>query len=251
MCVGLAPDVLRVAALGHELLEIVQSLSVCQASFLLRDLREGCVNISSHVTSISTNVDMSIICMDELPQLLLVFLQKMLHIDLLLLVSGKGHVKLRQHACPLKFLQFLLVQEVFVAMATAKVKYRLTNILSLLFLPGSLLNEAHEGGDTSPGTNHDHRVTGFERQPELGSPDVHWNGGLVAVISHMFALQPVGGDTFEDSSSFGVVLDHHCTDVDAVWMNLAGGGDGVVPSLKPRQQLTQVIYRRIQRRQIL
>ncbi len=47
----------------------------------------------------------------------------------MLLVSGKGNVKLCQHTCPLKLLQFLLIQEVLVLTATTKVKYRLTNFL--------------------------------------------------------------------------------------------------------------------------
>lgn len=166
----------------------------------------------------------------------------------MLLVSGKSNVKLCQHTRPLKILQFLLIQEVLVPMATAKVKYRLTNILpcnreqklseipllyygthivskqlsshTLILLPCSLLDEAHEGGDASSRPDHDYRITGFERQTELGSPNIHGNGGLVTVIGHIFGhifvLEPVGGYTFEDSSCLGGVLNHYSTDVDRV-----------------------------------
>lgn len=166
----------------------------------------------------------------------------------MLLVSGKGNIKLCQHTRPLKILQFLLIQEVFVPMPTAEVKYCLTNILScnreqklsekpllsygthvvskqvsshtLILLPCSLLDEAHERGDASSGPDHDYRITGFERQAELGSPNIHGNGGLVPIIGHIFILKPVGGHTFEDSSCLGGVLYHHSTDVDRVWMDL-------------------------------
>lgn len=51
------------------------------------------------------------------------------HTYFVVLVSGKSNIKLRQYTCPFELLQFLLVQEVFVPMPTAKVKYCLTNIL--------------------------------------------------------------------------------------------------------------------------
>lgn len=85
---------------------------------------------------------------------------------------------------------------------------------TLFFLPCSLLDEAHEGGDASARPNHDYRITGFERQAELGSPNIHGNSVFVAVIGYFFVLEPVGSHTLEDSSCLGGVLYHHSTDVD-------------------------------------
>lgn len=90
----------------------------------------------------------------------------------------------------------------------------------MFLLPCSLLDEAHEGGDASTRPDHDYRVTGFEWQPELGSPNIHGNGVLMAVIGHFFVHKPVGGHTLEDSFCPGSVLYHHSTDVDRGWMDL-------------------------------
>lgn len=95
---------------------------------------------------------------------------------------------------------------------------------TLLFKPGALLNEAHEGCDACAGTNHDDRVAGLERQPELGFADVHRRGGLVPVISWQFGLKPVGSDTLVDAVRLGLVLNHHGADVDAVGVNLSEEG---------------------------
>lgn len=91
---------------------------------------------------------------------------------------------------------------------------------TLFLLPCSLLDEAHEGGDASTRPDHDYRVTGFEWQAELGSPNIHGNGVLVAVLGHFFVLKPISGHTLVDSSCLGGVLDNHSTDVDRVWMDL-------------------------------
>lgn len=71
----------------------------------------------------------------------------------------------------------------------------------MLFEPASLLDEAHEGSNSSPGADHDHWVGGFEGQAELRLADEHGHGGLVAV--DVFALQPVGGDSFIDAARLG------------------------------------------------
>lgn len=94
------------------------------------------------------------------------------------------------------------------------------SINTLLFEPAPLLDEAHEGSDSCPRANHDHRVGGFEGQAELRLADVHGNGGLVAVVSDQFVLQPVGGNSFVGAAGLGVVLYHYGTDVDAVGVNL-------------------------------
>lgn len=90
----------------------------------------------------------------------------------------------------------------------------------MLFEPSSLLDEAHEGSDSCSRADHDHWVSGFEGQPELGLADVHGNGGLVAVVCDQFVLQPVGGDSLVGAASFGFVFDHYGADVDAVGVNL-------------------------------
>lgn len=96
---------------------------------------------------------------------------------------------------------------------------------TLLFQPSPLLDEAHEGSDSSPRADHDDRVGGFEGQAELRLADVHGNGGLVAVVSDQFVLQPVGGDSLVDAAGLGVVLHHHGADVDAVRVNLQNRGE--------------------------
>ncbi len=82
------------------------------------------------------------------------------------------------------------------------------------------MDEAHEGSDSCPWADHDHRVGCFEGQAELRLPDVHGNGGLVAVVCDQFVLQPVGGNSLVDAVSLGFVLNHNGTDVDAVGVNL-------------------------------
>lgn len=94
------------------------------------------------------------------------------------------------------------------------------NINTLLFEPGPLLDEAHEGSDSRPRADHDHWVGGLEGQAELRLADEHGNGGLVAVVSDQFVLQPVGGNSLVDAASRGLVLHHHGADVDAVGVNL-------------------------------
>lgn len=93
----------------------------------------------------------------------------------------------------------------------------------MLFEPAPLLDEAHEGSDSCPRADHNHWVGGLEGQPELRLPDIHGNGGLVAVVCDQFVLQPVGGDSLVDAVSLGFVLHHYCTNVDAVGVNLQSG----------------------------
>lgn len=90
----------------------------------------------------------------------------------------------------------------------------------MLFEPASLLDEAHKGSDSSSRANHNDWVGGFEGQTKLRLADVHRNGGFVAIVSDQFILQPVCGHSFVSASSVGLVLHHHCTDVDTVGVNL-------------------------------
>lgn len=96
---------------------------------------------------------------------------------------------------------------------------------TLLFEPGPLLDEAHEGGDSRARADHDHRVGGFEGQAELGLADEHGNGGLAAVVRDQFVLQPVGGDSLVGTAGRGLVLHHHGADVDAVGVNLQNAAE--------------------------
>lgn len=95
---------------------------------------------------------------------------------------------------------------------------------TLLFKPGSLLNETHERCNACARTNHDDRVAGLERQPELGLADVHGHGGLVPVVSWQFCLKPVGSDTLVDAVRLSLVFNHHGADMDAVGVNLSQEG---------------------------
>lgn len=104
---------------------------------------------------------MSVLRVNQLPDVLLVRLQQMLHVHLsvfkvekdalleplpldcvsvvcrrhrqpylVLLVSGEGHAELRQHLLLLRLLQLLLVDVVLVLMSAAKVQHRFSNLLS-------------------------------------------------------------------------------------------------------------------------
>lgn len=99
-------------------------------------------------------------------------------------------------------------------------KQHTASVNTLLFEPAPLLDEAHEGSDSCPRADHDDWVGGFEGQAELRLADVHGYGGLVAIISDQFVLQPVGGNSFVDAACLSLVLHHYSTDVDAVGMNL-------------------------------
>lgn len=59
---------------------------------------------------------------------------------------------------------------------------------TLFFEPPTLLDEAHEGSDAGPRTDHDDWVAGLEGQAELGLADVHGDRGLVAVVRNQFVL---------------------------------------------------------------
>lgn len=97
-------------------------------------------------------------------------------------------------------------------------------VFTLLFKPGTLLNEAHEWRNACAGTNHDDWVAGLEWQPELRLADVHRHGGFVSVVSRLFGFKPVGTDTLVDAVCLSLVLNHYSTDVDAVGVNLSQEG---------------------------
>lgn len=88
------------------------------------------------------------------------------------------------------------------------------------------MDKAHEGSNSCPRANHDHWIGGFEGKAELRLADIHGNGGLVAIVSDQFVLQPVGGNSLICAVSLGFVLNHYCTDVDAVGVNLQNRGNG-------------------------
>lgn len=90
----------------------------------------------------------------------------------------------------------------------------------MLFEPASLLDEAHERSNSSPGADHDHWVGGFEGQAELRLADVHGDGGLVAIVRDQFVFQPIGCNSLVDAVGLGLVLNHNGADVDAVGVNL-------------------------------
>lgn len=110
------------------------------------------------------------------------------------------------------------------------------SISTLLFEPAPFLDEANERSDSCPRANHDHWVGGFEGQAELRLADVHGNGGLVAVVTDQFVLQPVGGNSLVDAASLSLVLQHYGTDVDAVGVNLQNRG-GLLTGLHFNSQI--------------
>lgn len=144
--------------------------------------------------------------------------------------------------------------EVVKGQTNNKTLWPTASINTLLFEPTPLLDEAHEGSDSRPRANHDHWDGGFEGQAELRLADVHRNSGLVAVVSDQFVLQPVRGHSLVDAASFGLILYHHGTNVDAVRVNLQNRGELLIDystltlrtdfcmSLLPRQYPYQNIF---------
>lgn len=101
-----------------------------------------------------------------------------------------------------------------------------TTGLTLLPKPAPLLDEAHERRNPRARPDHEDRSARLEGEAELGLPDVHGHSGLVPVFVGLLVLQPVGGHTLVQPPRLGLVLHHHSTDVDGVWIHLQEGRAG-------------------------
>ena len=70
------------------------------------------------------HVEVSLLLLQHLPHSAAVLPQPVLHVHLLVLVSGEGQAKLREHAALPVAVQLLLVDEVLFPVPAAKVQHR-------------------------------------------------------------------------------------------------------------------------------
>lgn len=63
---------------------------------LSHNVIECVLHIFGHISSIPAHIDVGTALVDQLPQVFPVSLQKVLDIDLVGLLPGKGHIKLRE-----------------------------------------------------------------------------------------------------------------------------------------------------------
>uniref|UniRef100_A0A2D4KUZ7 Uncharacterized protein n=1 Tax=Micrurus paraensis TaxID=1970185 RepID=A0A2D4KUZ7_9SAUR len=247
----LTPNIQGVAALGHQFLDIVHSLLLVHLAIFSYNLIKGILHIPGHVARITTHIDVTISFVDQLPDMLLVLFEQMLHINLFWLVPRKSHIELSKCSFFDKFGKFFLIDVVLLLVPAAKIQHSLPNLLALLFEPAPLLDETNEGSDPCAWPNHDDRSVRFERQPELGFPDIQGHCGFVPILIELLVHQPVSSHTFVYSVRFGSVLHDNGTDMDRVWVYLGCRSDGIIASLKTGKQFTKVVNRRPQRRGVL
>ena len=96
--------------------------------------------------------------------------------------------------------------------------------LTLLPEPGSLLDEAHEGGDPCTRAYHDDRGGGLEREAELRFAHKHGYQGPAAILACWFlGPKPAGGYPLVHSPRLRFILHSHGADVHRVGVYLEEG----------------------------
>ncbi|KAG8122803.1 hypothetical protein E2320_018252 [Naja naja] len=330
----LTPNIQGVAALGHQFLDIVHSLLLVHLAIFSYNLVKGILHIPGHVARITGSQAKKYSCLspplsppakvchlssdwgmeieflqlshfdgiyvtisfaDQLPDMLLVLFEQMLHINLketkfdvngisraaiientgaflffnkrlskhktykqpilqadppnrtseckcpwmaylFWLVPRESHIELSKGSFFDKFGKLFLIDVVLLLPGDpiAAQRANLSSALTLLFEPAPLLDETDEGSDPCAWPNHDDRSVRFERQPELGFPDIQGHYGFVPILIGLLVQQPVSSHPFVYSVRFGSVLHDNGTDMD---------GTG--------KQFTKVVNRRPQRRGVL
>lgn len=134
-------------------------------------------------------------------------------------------------------LQLLLVDVVLLRVATPKEQVHLAHLLALLPVPQSLVEEATEGGKAGAGSDHDHGRLQTMGQAQGGLADKHGGVGLLGKFGQVVGAQAA------DEPMANLVAKDHRSDRHPRGIHSGRGGDAVVASLEPGQQLQQQVQR--------
>ena len=173
---------------------------------------------------------MTALLSNQLPEGLGVLLHPVGDVDFVGAVSREGRVQGEDSVFG-ELLQLLLVDVVLVLVAATEEQVRLADGFALLLLPGAFLDEPPERGQTRPRADHDDRGLRSIREPELRPANEAGDlEARVAVRDH--GLQPGCGHPLVCPARLCGVLDNDRGDVDPVFVDSRGGGDGIETGLQ-------------------